>query len=59
MIIDNKLDLSSKNTDEIKKYLEAILAIKYKFRISSNADGFLKITIRRLQRKSDCLNQST
>jgi|LakMenE18May11ns_1017448.scaffolds.fasta_scaffold7372494_2 hypothetical protein len=59
MIIDNKLDLSSKNTDEIKKYLEAILAIKYKFRIPSNADGFLKITIRRLQRKADCLNQST
>jgi len=58
MIIDNKLDLSSKKTDEIKKYLEAILAIKYKFGIPSKENGFLKVTISRLQRRSDCLNPS-
>ena len=32
MIKDNKLDLSSKNRDEIKKYLEAILASRFHLR---------------------------
>jgi len=48
-----RLDLSSKNQEEIKVYLEAILAVKYKFSKTG-----MKLTVKKTGKKANQKNVS-
>jgi len=48
-----RLDLSSKNQEEIKVYLEAILAVKYKFSKTG-----MKLTVKKTGKKPNQKNVS-